>query len=88
MQWHMQEVSNNTNLKVDIYYTLPELSVTKIVTWYFHVDDSTKGRYDMILRRYLFTDLGLNLKFPDHVIEAYGGPFKGSTAPMIDMGAY
>ena len=49
MQWHMQEGNITNNIKVDIYFTLPELSATKIMTWNCHVDESANGRYDMIL---------------------------------------
>ena len=42
----------------------------------------------MILRRYIFKKLGLNLKFSEHVTEAYDGPFKGSTTPMVGLGTY
>ena len=85
MQWHTQAGSITTNLKVKIYFTLPELCVMKIVICNFQVDDSTKGGYYMILGRDILTDLGSNIKFSDHVIEADDGPFKGSTAPMVDL---
>ena len=62
MKYHTQAGSITTNLKVEIYFTLPELSTMKIVMWNFHVDDSSKGRYNMILGRDLLTSLGLNLK--------------------------
>ena len=88
MQWHTQEGSINTNIKGRIYSILPELSANKILTWNCHVDDSTKGRYDMILGRYLLTALGLNLKFSDCVIEADDEAFKGSTSSMVDLGTY
>ena len=52
------------------------------------MDDSNKGRYYIILVRDLLTALGLNLKFYGHSIESYDGTFKGSTAPMVDMGKY
>ena len=42
----------------------------------------------MILGRDLLTELGLNLKLSDHIIEADDGPFKGSTTPMVDLGTY
>ena len=42
----------------------------------------------MILGRDLLIDLGLNLKWSDHVIEANDGNFKGSTAPMVDLSMY
>ena len=58
-----------TNSKVKIDFTLTELSATKIVIWNCHVDDSAKGRYDMILGRNILKALGLNLKFSDHVIK-------------------
>ena len=61
MQWHTQVGIITTNIKVEIYFTLPKISATKIVTWNFHVDDSAKGGYDMILGRYLLTALGSNL---------------------------
>ena len=63
------------------------LSATNAVTWKFHVDDSAKGRYYMILDRYLLTKLGLNLKISEHVIEAYDSPFMVSIAYMVDLGA-
>ena len=49
----MQAGNFTTNLKVKVYFTLTGSSATKIVTWDCHVDDSTKGIYDMILGRYL-----------------------------------
>ena len=49
MQWNMQAGKITTNLKVKIDFTLPELSLKEIVMWYFHVDESAKGGYDMIL---------------------------------------
>ena len=42
----------------------------------------------MILGRYLLTQLGLILKFSDHIIESDDGPFEGSTAPMVDLSTY
>ena len=51
MQWNTQVGNITTNLKVKIDFTLPALSATNVVTWNCHVDDSSKGRYDMILGR-------------------------------------
>ena len=42
----------------------------------------------LILGKYLLTALVLNLKLSGHVIEAYDGPLKGSTTPMINLGTY
>ena len=58
------------------------------MTWEYHVDDSAKGGYDVILGRDLLTELGLNLKLSEHVIEAEDGTFKGYTTPMVDLGTY
>ena len=73
MQWHAQAGSITTNLKVKIYFTLPELSATKIMMWNFHVYDSSKSIYDMILGRDMLTDLVLNLEFSDNLIESDDG---------------
>ena len=88
MQWHIKAGNITTDYKVKVEFTLPALIAKNVVTWKFHVDDSAKDRYDMILGRYLLTELGLNLKFSEHVIKADDGPFKGSTAPMVDFGTY
>ena len=88
IQWYTQEVSITTNIKVKIDFTSPKLKAIKIMTWNCNVDDSTKGIYDTILGRYLLIDLGLNLKWSDHVIESDDGTFKGYMAPMVDLGTY
>ena len=44
--------------------------------WNFHVDDSAKAIYDMILGRNQLKSFGINQKFSDHVIEADNGTFK------------
>ena len=88
IQWNTQAGNITSNLKVKLYFTLPALSATNIVTCKCHVDDSAKVRCDMILGRYLLTELGLYLKFSEHVIEADDRPFNGSTKPMVDLGTY
>ena len=62
--------------------------ITKVITLNYHVDDSAKGRYDMILGRDILTTLGFNLEFSDPVIESDNGTFKGLTAPMFDLVTY
>ena len=62
MQWHTQAGNITTNHEVKVYFTLPALSVTNVMTWKCHLDDSTKGRCYMILEKDLLTELGLNLK--------------------------
>ena len=54
MQWNTQAGNITINLKVKVDFTLPVLSAKNVVTWIYHVDDSAKGRYDMILGRDLF----------------------------------
>ena len=53
MQWHKQAGNITTNIEVEVDFTLPEISADNVVTWKCHVDESTKGRYDMILERYI-----------------------------------
>ena len=36
------------------------------MTWECHVNDSAKGRYNIILGKDLILSLGLNLKFQTH----------------------
>ena len=69
MQWNTQAGNITTNLRVKIDITLPALSVNNFVTWNCHVDESAKGKYNMILGRYLLTELLLNIKLSEHVIE-------------------
>ena len=51
MQCNTEAGKITTNINVKIDFTLPKISATNVVTWNFHVDESTKGRYDMILGR-------------------------------------
>ena len=71
MQWHMQAGNITTNIRVKIFFTLPELSAVKPLIWNSYVDHSAKVRYNMNLCRDLLTAIGLNQNFSDHVINAY-----------------
>ena len=73
---------------MNVDFCLPEFSATKIVTWKYHVDKSTNGRYDMILGRYLLTALVLDIKFSDNVIICREGPYEGCSEPMVDVSNY
>ena len=55
MHWHTQAGNITTNLKVEVGFTLTTLSMKNVVTWKSHVDDSRKGRYYVILERYVLT---------------------------------
>ena len=67
-------------------FNLPGLSATKIVSWFFHVDDSSKGKYDMNLCIDLLTLLVLNLKLSEQAIKEYDETLKGSTSSMFGLG--
>ena len=58
IQWHTQGGNITTNIRVKIDFTLPELSATNVMTWNFHVGDSAKGGYPMILGRDRLKELG------------------------------
>ena len=51
IQWRTQVGHITTNLRVKVYFTLPALSATNVVTWKCHVDDSAKDRHFMIFGR-------------------------------------
>ena len=88
MQWNTQAWNITTNLKVKVYFNLPAIIAMNALMWKLHVDDSVKGRHNMILGRDILTELWLNLKYSEQVIKADDGPSKGSTIPMVDLGTY
>ena len=88
VQRNTQAGNSITNIKVKIDFTLPALSATNVVRWTCHLDDSAKVRYDMILGWDLLTEVGLNIKISEHVIEADDGPFNRSITTMVDLGNY
>ena len=58
------------------------------MTWKFHVCNSDKGSYNIILGRNLLTTLGLDLKSFDSGIVGGDGPHEGCLAPMFDISNY
>ena len=58
------------------------------VTLNFYVDDSAKGRYDMILGINPLPDLGFDVNLSHYVIESDDGTLKGYTASMVDLGTF
>ena len=73
---------------VKLEFYLPVLRATKIVTWKYHVDDSTAGRYDMIISRDLLNKIGIDLKCSKNTIEYIKGPYQGCTTPMVNIDYY
>ena len=71
----MQYFNITNNKKVEVDFNFPGFSATKIIMWNFHVDESTKIRYDMSLYIYLVTSLGSDVKFSDHIIKEGDRPF-------------
>ena len=88
MQCYTHAGNITADMRVKIYFTLPELSAKKIVTRNVHVDESTKSRYVMILGRHLLTALGLNTKLSEHIIKGYDIPLKGLMTSMVDLSTY
>ena len=70
---------------MNIEFFLLEFNATKIVMWKYHVEESTDGRYNMILGRDPLTALGLDLKFSENVIIGREGPYEGCYTPMVDV---
>ena len=48
--------------------------------------DSAKGKYTMILGRERLKKIKITFKLYDDVVEADGGTFKESMAPIVDLG--
>ena len=86
--WETQAEKFTTLKKVRVEFYLPEFSATEIVAWKFHVNESTKGRYNMIPGRYLLTALGLGLHFFNCIIVGGKVPYEGFLAPMVDVSNY
>ena len=61
MKWHTQVGNITTNMRVKIDFTLPGFIVTKIVTCYCHVDEFSKGRYNINLGLILILLIGIYL---------------------------
>ena len=55
-QWKMQADDIKTNNRIKVCFCLTKLSRMKMVTWEFHVGDSAKNRYNMILGRDLLRE--------------------------------
>ena len=61
IQQHTQAGNINTNLRVKVEFALSALSSMDFLTCKFHVDESAKGGFDMILGQDLLTESWLKL---------------------------
>ena len=55
IEWQLQAGNITPNFKVQVDFTLPAFSATNVPEWKFHVDDSARCRYDLILVRDILT---------------------------------
>ena len=58
------------------------------MTWKCHVDESTNGRYNMILDRDLITTLEMDIMFSDNVIIGADIKYEWCTATIVDVSNY
>ena len=86
--WEPQSGKFTTSKKVNVDFWLPEFSAKTIVAHKFHVDESTKGRYGMILGIDLLIILVLDIDFYDNFIIGIEGPYEGYLEPMVDLSNY
>ena len=56
--------------------------------WKCHVDESTAGRYAMVLDRDLNTAQGLDLKFSENIVIGGEGPYEKLSENMFDVRNY
>ena len=73
---------------MNVDFCLPEFSATNIMMWKCHVDESTNGRYYMILCRKIINTLGLDFKFYENATLGREVPHEGCSAPMADVSIY
>ena len=83
--WETQAGKFTTPKKLNVYFSVPEFSATKIVSLKYHVDNKTNSRYDMILGRDLLYALGLDLNLSGNIIIGGDGPYEGCSAPMVGV---
>ena len=69
MQLKNQAVKSTTTENFNGNLCLPSFSTTKIVTRTCHLDDSTESNDAMILNRYLFMTLEIDIDLSENIIE-------------------
>ena len=62
--------------------------MTKVVTWKFHVDETTHDIYNIILGIDQLTSLGMDVNFFDNFIIGSDITCEERSAPMVDVSNY
>ena len=68
-EWRTEAGNFTTNLVVKVDFSLSDLSATKTVTWKFHAEDSSAGRYGTIIGRDILTNPGIDLNISMNTTE-------------------
>ena len=77
--WSTKAGSFQTTSRCKCTFSFPEFHENKYITWKVYVDESDPemSRYDMIVGRDILTEIGLDLKFSEQVME-----WDNATVPM------
>ena len=75
--WQTQAINFTTKNIFNVEFYLQYFIAIKIMTWKFHVYDSTKSRYGIIIGRDLLPVIGLYIKFSDRAILCGIVPYEG-----------
>ena len=76
--WTTPAGAMSTTRKCQAQFTIPELHDNRLISWDVHVTKSL-GAYDMIIGRDILSDLGINIRFSDMMIE-----WDGAEIPLRD----
>ena len=68
-----------TQYQMDIMFSLPEFSNSKLINWKFHLTDNEDLGYDMVIGRDLMMSLGIDISFDKKKII-----WEGTEIPMRD----
>ena len=60
----------------------------KIVTYKYHVGNSTESRYNIILVRYILATLRIGIKFSNNTMSGGEGPYEFCMESMVDLNYY
>ena len=77
MQWQKQGGKFTTNQKVKVDFFIPKFSATTIMTWKYHMDNSTEAWHEIILGIDMLTSLVLDNTFSKNIIVRGDRAYKG-----------